>query len=81
MQLRFEGSYIPFAETPAEREATGDPRPSILERYPDKAVYVAAIVAAARELVAQGLMLDEDVERCAAAAANWGRPRHVVALE
>jgi hypothetical protein len=81
MQLRFEGSYIPFAETPAEREATGDPRPSILERYPDKAVYVAAIVAAARELVAQGLMLDEDVERCAASAANWGRPRHAVALE
>ncbi len=81
MQLRFEGSYIPLAETPAEREATGDPRPSILERYPDKAAYVAAIVAAARELVAQGLMLDEDVERCAAAAANWGRPRHVVTLE
>ena len=48
MQLRFEGSYIPFAETPAERAATGDPRPSILERYPDKAAYVAAIVAAAR---------------------------------
>ena len=39
------------------------------------------IVAAARELVAQGLMLDEDVERCAAAAADWGRPRHVVSLE
>jgi len=42
---------------------------------------VAAVVAAARALVAQGLMLDEDVERCAAAAANWGRPRHVVTLE
>ena len=82
MQLRFEGSYIPFAETPTEREATGDPRPSILERYPDKAVYVAAIVAAARELVAQGLMLDEDVETLRRRSrANWGRPRHVVALE
>ncbi|HVC60292.1 MAG TPA: alpha/beta hydrolase domain-containing protein [Acetobacteraceae bacterium] len=81
MQLRFDGSYVPFAETPAEREATGDPRPSIIERYPDKATYVAAIVAAARELVAQGLMLDEDVERCAAAAANWGRPPHVATLE
>src|ERR1700722_10767 len=81
MQLRFEGSYIPFAETPTEREATGDPRPSILERYPDKAVYVAAIVAAARELVAQGLMLEEDVARCAEAAAHWGRPRHDVSLD
>jgi alpha/beta hydrolase family protein len=81
MQLRFEGSYIPFAETAAECAATGDPRPAILQRYPDKRAYVAAVVAAAQELVAQGLMLQEDVERCAAAAADWGRPRHVVSLE
>jgi Alpha/beta hydrolase domain len=79
-QLRFEGSYIPFPESPQEREATGDPRLSILERYPDTAAYVAAITAAARELVAQGLMLEEDVERCAAAAGNWGMPRHDVSL-
>ncbi|MEJ0019442.1 MAG: alpha/beta hydrolase domain-containing protein [Acetobacteraceae bacterium] len=80
-QFRFEGSYIPFPETPQERRMTGDPRPAILERYPDKAAYVAAITAAARELVAQGLMLEEDVARCTAAAANWGRPRHDVALD
>ena len=80
-QLRFEGSYIPFPESPQERQTTGDPRPSILERYPDKAAYVAAITAAARELVAQGLMLEEDVARCAEAAADWGRPRHDVSLE
>jgi len=80
MQLRFEGSYIPFPETPAERAATGDPRPSILERYRDKAAYAAAIALAAEELVARGLMLREDLERCVAAAANWGRPRHVVSL-
>ena len=80
-QLRFEGSYIPFPESPQERQITGDPRRSILERFPDKAAYVAAITAAARELVAQGLMLEEDVARCAEAAADWGRPRHDVALE
>jgi hypothetical protein len=80
LQARFEGSYIPFADSPQERQVTGDPRPSILERYPDKAAYVAAITAAARELVAQGLMLEEDVTRCAEAAADWGRPRHDVAL-
>jgi len=79
-QYRFEGSYIPFAETPEERAETGDPRKSVLERYRDKDAYVAAIIAAARELVAQRLMLQEDVERCAAAAANWGRPRHVITL-
>jgi hypothetical protein len=80
-QLGFEGSYIPFPESPEERQATGDPRLSILERYPDKTAYVAAITAAARELVVQGLMLEEDVDRCAVAAANWGRPRHDVALD
>jgi hypothetical protein len=80
-QLRFEGSYIPFPDSPQEREATGDTRRSVLERYPDKAAYVAAITAAARELVAQGLMLEEDVERCAEAAADWGRPRHDVSLD
>ncbi len=77
---RFEGSYIPFPETASERISTGDPRPAILERYPDQAAYVRAIGLAARELAAAGLMLDEDVERCIAAAAGWGRPRHVVAL-
>jgi hypothetical protein len=80
-QLRFEGSYIPLPESPQERQMTGDPRPSILERYPNKAAYVAAITAAARELVAQGLMLEEDVARCAEAAADWGRPRHDVRLD
>jgi len=26
-------------------------------------------------------MLEEDVERCAAAAADWARPRHDVSLD
>ena len=80
MQWRFEGSYIPFPETPSERAATGDPRASILERYATKEAYRTAIGAAARELVAQGLMLEEDVERVEAMAADWGRPRHDVGL-
>ncbi|HKM72840.1 MAG TPA: alpha/beta hydrolase domain-containing protein [Stellaceae bacterium] len=76
----FSGSYIPLPETPEERRATGDPRRSILERYPDAEAYVRAITAAARQLVEQGLMLEEDVERAAAAAADWGRPRHEIRL-
>lgn len=80
VQWRFEGSYVPLPETTSERIATADPRPAILERYPDKAAYVGAIVAAARELVAQGLLLEEDVARAAEAAADWGRPRHAVTL-
>jgi hypothetical protein len=79
-QWRFEGSYIPFADTVAERVATGDRRPAVLERYPDWRAYVAAITRAAEELVAAGLMLEEDVERCAAAAEGWNPARHVAIL-
>ena len=77
---RFEGSYFPFPETASERVSTSDPRPAILERYPDQAAYLRAIGHAARELATAGLMLDEDVERAIAAAKGWGQPRHVVAL-
>jgi len=77
----FSGSYIPLPESPEERQMTGDPRKSILERYPNADAYVAAIVRAARQLVEDGLMPEEDVERAVAAAANWGRPRHDVSLQ
>ena len=73
--------HIPLPETPEERRGTGDPRRSILERYADAQTYVGAITTAARQLVEEVLMLEEDVERAAAAAADWGRPRHDVRLE
>lgn len=62
------------------RAATGDPRPSILARYGSADGYTAAIERAARELVAERLMLEEDVERCIARAADWSRPLHDVKL-
>ena len=76
----FTGSTIPLPDSPEERAATGDPRRSILERYPDSAAYAAAIRAAAERLVEQRLMLAEDVERAVAAARGWDRPRHDVRL-
>jgi hypothetical protein len=76
----FTGSTIPLPDSPEERTATGDPRRSILERYPDSAAYAAAIRAAAERLVEQRLMLAEDVERAVAAARGWDRPRHDVRL-
>ena len=79
-QWKFEGSYIPFPNTRAEQVATGDPRLSVAERYPDWDAYVTDITRAARELVAAGLMLEEDVERCASAAERWNRNRHVVGV-
>jgi hypothetical protein len=76
----FTGSTIPFADSPEERAASGDPRRAILERFACSADYVAAIRAAAERLVAERLMLDEDVERAVAAAHGWDRPRHDVRL-
>lgn len=78
--LGITGSYIPFPETEDERRHTSDPRTAILERYPDAEAYVEAIRRKAEELVAEGFMLEEDVERAVAAAANWGGGRHAVRL-
>jgi hypothetical protein len=60
---RFDGSFVPFARTEAERMAAGDPRPSLEMRYPTRDAYVAAVKAAAERQVAAGLLLPEDVER------------------
>ena len=70
----FSGSYIPFPDTPEERAATGDPRPSLLERYGDAAGYLQAVEAAARKLIEEGFMLEEDLPRVLARAGDWGRP-------
>jgi hypothetical protein len=56
------GSMLPFARTREERLKTSDPRPSIEERYPDAAARAAIIEQAARQLVRDRLLLDEDVK-------------------
>ena len=45
------GSFIPFAADAAERQASGDPRLSIEERYPTHDTYVSAVARAAERLV------------------------------
>ncbi len=55
-----QGSFIPFAATKAERLATGDPRPSLEERYPSRDAYLAAFRKAAEGLVAQRYLLPDD---------------------
>jgi len=54
------GGWVPFFRTLAERQAAGDPRPSLQERYPTHADYVAKVTAAAASLVARRLLLPED---------------------
>ena len=41
---------------------------------------VELIEAAAKQLVADRLMLEEDIARTLDCAADWGRPRHVTKL-
>ena len=64
------GSYVEFPRTKEERLASGDPRLSIQERYPTKEAYLNRVRAAAEALVAQRLLLVEDVERIVADAAK-----------
>ena len=56
------GQYIPFARTQAERIATGDPRPSVEERYPSFGMYHSAVMRAIDGLVKDRLMLCEDAD-------------------
>ncbi len=60
---RFDGSFLPFARTEAERRATHDPRPSLQARYRTREAYVTKVRAAAAAEVAAGFLLPEDVER------------------
>jgi len=57
------GSYFPFATTKAERVAAGDPRKSLQERYHDHEGYVRAVEKAARDLIRERLLLQEDADR------------------
>ncbi len=63
---RFDGSFVPFARTEAERKAANDPRPSLEARYANRDAFIAATRAAAERQVAARLMLQEDLERLVA---------------
>ena len=58
-----DGSCLPLPVDKAAREASGDPRPSIAERYKDGADYLAKVQAVVMELMADRLLLAEDAER------------------
>jgi alpha/beta hydrolase family protein len=68
-----DGSYIALSKTKAEREAAGDPRLSIEERYGSRADYVAKVKAAADALVAERLLLPADAAAYVQAAETSDR--------
>ena len=59
-RVSFLGSYIPLAKTEAGRKQTGDPRPSIEERYASRDDYLARYGKAVDDLVRQRWILPED---------------------
>jgi hypothetical protein len=64
------GVYVPLARDASLRNAKRDPRPSVAERYPTRALYVQRVRAAAEKLAADGYLLDEDIARWAERAAK-----------
>ncbi len=64
------GSFIPFARTRLEREASHDPRLSLEERYRDKDDYIARFRASVDKLVSEGLLRREDAEPYALTATR-----------
>jgi hypothetical protein len=65
----YAGGMIPFAKTRVERDAMGDPRLSLEERYKNHDGYVSAVRAAAMKAVAAGFLLQSDADRLIAEAA------------
>ena len=68
--ISMQGCTFPFTVTTEERQRTGDPRPSLVERYRDRADYLARVRIAADELVRQRYLLAEDVDLALAIAAE-----------
>ena len=67
---RWDGSFLPFARTEAERQTAADPRPSIAARYPGRGAYEAKVRAAAAEVVRRGFLLPDETDALAAEAGG-----------
>lgn len=59
-RVSFEDSWIPFAKTAEERKRTGDPRPSIAERYANEQDYMRRYREALDSLVRSRWILADD---------------------
>jgi hypothetical protein len=73
------GQYIPFARTEAARADSGDPRPSLEERYPSFAAYYSRVIRAVDEMVRERLLLCEDASAEQARLLQAGLDRGVPA--
>ena len=56
------GQYVPFPKTRADRAASGDPRPSVQERYASYSQYRARLIQAIDKLVRDRFLLCDDTQ-------------------
>ena len=56
------GQYIPFAKTKADRLASGDPRPSVEERYSSYTQYRNKVIQAVDKLVRRRFLICDDTQ-------------------
>jgi hypothetical protein len=75
------GQYIPFAKTLADRTASGDPRKSIEERYPNFSSYYFSVNAAVNNFVAHRWMLPEDANAALNRMLNAGYKTGAIKLD
>jgi len=61
LRVSFLGSFLPFARNAAEREKSGDPRPSVAERYASREQYMGKFAEAAKKLIQERFLLREDL--------------------
>ena len=66
------GQYIPFKATRVERLATGDPRPSVEERYHSYAQYRSQVVRAVDSLVRRRFLICDDTQGIVTRLLNAG---------
>ena len=67
---RWDGSFVPFPRTEAERRAAGDPRPSLEARYATRAAYEDKVRAAAAQVAKDGFLLPDEIERLVSEAGG-----------
>ena len=56
------GQFIPFADTLGARVASGDPRPSVQERYPSWGLYRSQVIVAVDNLVRNRFLICDDTQ-------------------
>ncbi len=75
------GQRIPFATTKAAREASGDPRLSIEERYPSFQDYYYRVLQAVNDFAGEGFLLPEDAPAMTNRMLNAGFATGAIKLQ